>query len=189
MNLFRLTAALLLTAATALSAHAATYNYNGNEFGHDYINPTPSRMVASFTFDIADDFSGLLGGMPWMEQPPLAWSASAGALSIDSNTPGAALSYRFSFEKGVMTGWYFDLTTKDNTLQSLSENYIFFGPNMAHDIALIGSPATQSAAIYGNQGTWTISAVPEPETYLMLGAGLAVLAVARRKQKQSIAKQ
>lgn len=108
---------------------------------------------------------------------------------MNSNTPGALLTYDFTFEKGAMKGWFFNIESGSSNLQSLSTNYSFFAPNDAHDIALHTDTALHAAAVWNEQGTWTISAVPEPESYLMLGAGLAVLLAARRKQKQFIAKQ
>jgi hypothetical protein len=189
MNLFRLTAALLLTAASALSAQAATYNYTGNDFTFDTINASNSRLLASFTFDIADDFSGSLKDLPWSQQTPLAWSTSAGAHSINSTGPGSFGVFDFRFEKGDVKEWYFHLLGQNGSVQSLSTDYSFFAPNEAHDIAFSSANGIDVASVHAAQGTWTTSPVPEPESYLMLGAGLAVLAAARRKQKQFIAKQ
>lgn len=185
MNFFHLSAALLLTAASALSAQAATtFNYTGNEFTADYINASKGRLLASFTFDIADDFSGTLDDLPWTQRTPLAWSTSVGSHSMNSAMPGALGGVNLRFEKGAVTGWYFHLISDTGAVQSLSADYSFFAPNQAHDIAFSYVHGIDSAAVYGAQGSWTTAPVPEPETYLMLGAGLAVVAAARRKQKQ-----
>jgi hypothetical protein len=54
-----------------------------------------------------------------------------------------------------------------------------------HGIILRGLTTTGASAWIDNATITTVSAVPEPETYAMLLAGLGVLgAAARRKQKE-----
>ncbi|NHZ36929.1 PEP-CTERM sorting domain-containing protein [Massilia rubra] len=189
MNLLRLSATLLLTAASALSAQAATYNYTGNEFAFDGINPTNSRVLASFTFNVADDYSGSLDGFRGSHTNQITWSGSAGALELSSSASNYLNRYYFQIENGIVKAWYFSMSNDLGEIMSLSANHVRYAPNEAIDRATVWASGVKGAVLIGDQGTWTTSPVPEPASYLMFGAGLAVLLAARRKQKQSIATQ
>lgn len=189
MNFPRLGAALLLTAASALSAQAATYKYTGKEFAFDGINPTNSRVLASFTFNVADDYSGSLDGFRGSQTNQITWSGSAGALKLSSSESNYLNQYHFQLENGIVKAWHFSMSNDLGEIMSLSANHVRYAPNEAIDQATVWAPWVAGAVLTGDQGSWTTSPVPEPASYLMLGAGLAILLAARRKQTPSIAPQ
>ncbi|AVR97847.1 PEP-CTERM sorting domain-containing protein [Pseudoduganella armeniaca] len=183
MKLRSAVSAVTLALVTVCSAQAAVYTYTGNLATFDTINSEPSRIIAHFEFDFENSTMAQYDTYAFK-----SWDVSYGGMKF-SSAAGNALFNRFTFDAGKnVTGWYFDafdVEYPDHTqnVQSISENFIFFGPNEAHDIAIVKNPL-ETASVYGNSGTWSIApSVPEPATYLMLGLGLAAVGFASRKRQ------
>lgn len=175
--------ALAVALATAGAAQAAVYTYTGNTAAFDSIHSEPSRIVAHFDFDFENSYEAVNDVYTFK-----SWDVSYGCIKL-SSAAGHDLWNRFTFDAAMnVTGWYFSAGDPDvlgavRSIQSLSENFIFFGPNEANDIAIVQDPF-RAAAVYGNPGVWSIApSVPEPATYLMLGLGLAAVGLASRKQR------
>ena len=178
-----LAAATLAIASCA--AQAEVYVYHGNAFEFDSIGTSP--VVATFDFDFAHSDMAQYDTYAFK-----SWDVRAGSIHL-SSANGDLLSNRFSFDGSRnVTGWFFNAGKPsedyaDGNIQSISENYSFFAPNIAHDIVLAGDPL-QSASIYGNQGTWTtVSPVPEPDIAVLVAAGGITCALLRRRQKRAAA--
>ncbi|AXA89896.1 PEP-CTERM sorting domain-containing protein [Massilia sp. YMA4] len=182
MKLRSAVSAVALALVSVCSAQAAVYTYTGNIAEFDYINSAPTRIVAHFEFDFANS--------PMADYDIYAlksWDVSYGGIKL-SSAAGNGLLNNFTFDADMnVTGWFFnasdslDYAQYTQNIQSLSENFIFFAPNEAHDIIL---DTAGSAAVYRNQGSWSVApSVPEPATYLMLGLGLAAVGFASRKRQ------
>ncbi|GGY38099.1 PEP-CTERM sorting domain-containing protein [Pseudoduganella albidiflava] len=188
MKLHQFALAAALAVATLGSAQAGIYTYTGNLATHDYIGDAPSRIVAHFEFDFENS-----PGAEYHMYEFKSWDVSYGSIHL-SSAAGNGLMNSFTFDAAMnITGWFFNASDTaepwlyNENLQSLSENFLGHAPNEASDIALLQNPL-RSAAVYGNQGTWTLApAVPEPATYLMLGAGLAAVGFASRKRRAQAA--
>jgi hypothetical protein len=172
-------------AAISFAAKANVYTYTGNAFDFDTIGTTP--IIATFEFDFANSS---MASYDWYEFK--SWDVRSGYIHL-SSANGDSQMNRFSFDgSGNITGWFFNVGKQsgdyaDGNIQSLSDNYLFFAPNVAHDIVLIGNPV-QSASIYGNQGTWThTSDVPEPMSISLLAVGGMAWIAARRRDKRKAA--
>ncbi|WBS05607.1 PEP-CTERM sorting domain-containing protein [Pseudoduganella sp. SL102] len=188
MKLHQFALAAALAVAALGSAQAGIYTYTGNFATHDTIGDAPTRIIAHFEFDFENSPSAEYNAYEFK-----SWDVSYGSIHL-SSAAGNGLMNRFTFDTAMnITGWFFNASDTaepwnyNANIQSLSDNFIFYAPNEAHDIALLENPL-RSAAVYGNQGTWTLApAVPEPATYLMLGAGLAAVGFASRKRRRQAA--
>lgn len=166
----------------SFAAQADVYTYTGKAFDFDSIGTTP--IVATFEFDLANSPMAAYDTYDFK-----SWDVRSGFVHL-SSANGDVLMNRFSFDASRnITGWFFNAGKQsgnyaEGNIQSLSGDYLFFAPNMAHDIVLVGDPL-QSASVYDNQGTWTRMAyVPEPTSLLLLAAG-GIAGAAMRSRKKS----
>lgn len=176
--------AVALALVSVCSAQAAVYTYTGNLATFDTINSEPTRVIAHFEFDFDNWWSG--AGNIYVFK---SWDVNYGGIKL-SSAAGNGLSNRFTFDADKnVTGWFFNASDTPayepakQSIQSISENFLFFSPNEAYDIVVIRDPL-EVASVHEAPGTWSIApSVPEPATYLMLGLGLTAVGFASRKRQ------
>lgn len=163
LNLKKLAIAALL--ATPMLASATTYTF-----------------VGSWTVD---------QGPNWWDNPAVYSGQEAAALLFG----GVASDYAISIDANSIThtAWYDGWGVHSGTVADnvFAENFHFDTGGSGYNSA----PGTGSAysayvhdGIYGAQFTnyaYRINPVPEPETYALMGLGLAAVAVARMRRKAS----
>lgn len=157
-------AAVLLGALTLQTAQAASFNFIGN-VSFSTGSPSLRGEAISGRFSYSDAAAALAG-----------FDGTAELLSLDVSFLGqtyhlgqAADPYA-QFEDGVLVGPNAGFTNGGTTLQLQS----FFG----------GKGFTYTVGGFDSLGHLSISAVPEPSTWALGLAGLAVIgALARRRQQ------
>jgi hypothetical protein len=179
-----------LAAATlglaSLTAQATVYTYTGNAFDFDTIGLAPGHVTARFEFDFDNS---PFAAWDWYNFK--SWDMRAGSVHLSSAQNDVLLS-RFSFDSAMnITGWYFgghdseSLSDYTKAISSLSSDYSFYAPNQASDIVIVKNPL-HSASIYGNQGSWSVSAsVPEPTSLFLMVIGAAACAGLRNRHARA----
>jgi hypothetical protein len=174
---------LLMVLATPAANAATTFHYAGNPFTTSPSGLVGASIDASVTFQDAvlpTGFSGDLYG-----DSVAAWSIQIvqmpSSLLNNGNSVNGQWPLWFHFENGAITGW--QLLATPATASALQ----LFTTNDSSHLQLCSTcdyyhgPTTGDYALISNQpGAWTVAQVPEPETYMMLLAGLGLVFLARR---------
>lgn len=150
---------LALALAGAGLAQAATYNFSGS-----FENaPATPVLSGSFSFDDAVVAAGGLDG-------DFALTALSLIFQGQTYTLAQAASPSVTFEGGLMTGPNAAFTTPAGHTLLLQS---FFG----------ASSFTYSVSGNEQLGNLSISAVPEPESYALMLAGLGIVGFLARRRK------
>ena len=179
-TVFRLAAIAAVLAASAAAHADVTYTYTGNDFTDGAMSPysTSDHLsgILKFTAALGSNFS-------YKQVFPISFSFTGGvAGDAVTSFDGGGGFYAQTDATGVIDGWYIagSPVSSNNYIQSQFTRYDgaqfdYFKNN------------GNSASVTGNAGHWdvTVAAVPEPETYALMLAGLGALGmVARRRKSQ-----
>jgi hypothetical protein len=173
----------LIGFAGTSSAGDLTYTYTGNWFEKNDITAEPSRLIAHFVFDF-DHSPGAADHFYTIK----SWDVSAAGMNFGTATPSFFFNPQFIFDSNMnVVEWKMaDAKTSSDWsgFSSVSSGFSYDGRAM--DLAASYVTAGPYASVYDKPGVWTVSAVaavPEPSIYLSLTAGLACLALVRRKSQ------
>jgi hypothetical protein len=174
----------VLSLFTTPSIHAATtFLYTGNSFTTSSSGLAGRSIGASVTFEDAVMTAGFTGDL--YGDSVAAWSIQIvqmpSSLLNNGNSVNGQWPLWFHFENGAITDW--QLLATPATASALQ----LFTTNDSSHLQLCPTcdyyhgPTTGDYALVSNQpGTWIVAQVPEPETYMMLLAGLGLVFLARR---------
>lgn len=179
-----LLSAAILGFFTSPGIHAAsTFHYSGNPFATSPSGLAGTSIGASVTFEDSVMTAGFTGDL--YEDSVAAWSIQVlqipGSLLNIGNSVNGQWPLWFHFENGAITGW--QLLAAPVAASALE----LFTTNGSSHLQLCPTcdyyhgPTTGDYALISDQpGTWTVAQVPEPETYMMLLAGLGIVFFSRR---------
>jgi hypothetical protein len=197
--------------AVSASAVEYTYTYTGSPFTN-ILAPSESPLITTSDFLTLSFTTTALLGNNMVDQtastPILNWSVSDGSQSYSNSTPNTYLSIAFTTNAvGTITQWesyaILNSTTPWNVSSPAQYQDIIslWMPSKGLTSACCGGYGVDGVYIpvqdpnsymdynWNSPGTWkvTVSAVPEPETYAMLLAGLGLMGfiAARRKKDPS----
>jgi hypothetical protein len=170
--------AILLLAAVPVSA-AVTYNYTGNSYESVMDSSLGNNLTASFTFDIADDYTGFEAFTVTENNPTInditSWSVTSGTITLSSENSDYEAGASFRFDNGVIAEWYFAvgenpgyyLASYNSTAYGVFDSGINYYNGTSNEVS-------------GKPGTWS-APVPIPPSLFLLGSGLAGLAGFRKR--------
>ncbi|MBA5638580.1 PEP-CTERM sorting domain-containing protein [Duganella sp. LX20W] len=164
----------LLGIAGICSAADTTYTYTGNLFEQNDITSTPSRLVAHFVFDFDHAVQG--AGHSYAIKH---WDVEAAGLQFSDAMPMFLQYFHFNFDSNKnIVDWQFSAADASHMSGFLSISSLYGQPADLAGVNVISGPW---ASVFDRPGSWSVSAVPEPATYLSLIGGLGLLAAVRRR--------
>jgi hypothetical protein len=134
-------------------------------------------------------------GSHFLDLTDYAYSKFGGVSQSVSTTPGA--TYKLTFDLGSSSNYGLPssiLADAGTTQQSFSVNSAAINHWTSFSMTFTASSATTTIGLTGNQGpnyigldNVAVVAVPEPETYAMMLAGLGLMGFIARRRKQRVA--
>ena len=192
MKISKLLTALLVTALGSV-AQATTFSYSYTSL-EDGISPLSHTFSGTFEGNLngnlitgLSNITGLIDGVAY----PGSGNLSQGYLASPLYTQGVFGDAVVSLD-GTQNNFIF-LNSTGPVGSSTSNNWTFYFASFSGGSTVYQRRLPQNNAFYSDStpsAHWSvhaISAVPEPETYAMLLAGLGVMgAVARRRQSKQV---
>jgi hypothetical protein len=178
----------VLGTASLCSAGTVTYNYTGNDYttcAGTYCTGGPYALSVSFTTTLT---GSALDNLPFTDIASTITSftfTDGSGLTINNSNGYFSDFYISTNASGNFVGWLIggcpSLPTGCNTeMQTNWDSPFGFIPGA--DFSETTSSFAGSYGFIGSDpGTWT-STTPEPETWLLIGAGLGAVALVRRKR-------
>lgn len=184
-KLLKITA--LILALLPISSYAQTFNFSYQFGSGDLITGSLTGDLNGLYVDNISNVSVALNGTPFVGSPnlfhPLWNEASPGCCggNWDSGTPAVVST------DGNLNSFMFvdtDVPTDTNFMNSFY--YVNTSGGLHHIAAYIKSPlANYFDSGADNASKWSLTPVPEPETYAMMMMGLGLIGfVARRRKNQ-----
>ncbi|MEB0023222.1 PEP-CTERM sorting domain-containing protein [Actimicrobium sp. CCI2.3] len=155
-----------------------TYTYTGNNFSTSATSPYSTSDHLSGVLDFAEALGPNLG---YQRVAPVSFSFT-GSVVGDSVTNTANITDSGFFVRtnaaGVIDGWYIGISSPGNFFVQ-SQHTLYDGVQFDYF-----GKAGGHGSVLANAGQWavTVSAVPEPETYAMLLAGLGLMGFMSRRK-------
>jgi len=200
MKRFLLAAAIILHFLSGAANANTTYTYEGLDYTyagnsnalHDPLSMA-NHIVFSFTTNEPLQFGNDIIYLPWTTAPITSWSFSDGTTSLSS--ANSAAFYDIRVQPSASATRIFDNWAISVRLETPNYPTIFNTSHIEGEQLNMGSPNNNliydwSQNQYGNyggnwgpSGSWILTAVPEPEIYAMLIAGLGLLGFMARRKK------
>lgn len=164
--------AFLVAFVPMTAANATVVTYTGNPFTESVgpfgtldVDPAEGTSInASFTVD-----KSLAGSGSFTANDIISWSATAvGGFTITSTTPDSQLTALFDYANNQITVGEWAASAPPNA-------QIFSYSDYTRDDGATNNVYSQANIVFGNPGTYEVSAVPLPGTVGMLGTALLVL--------------
>jgi len=163
--------------------HAASisdgFTYNNYYYGADALTVAPSfggHLASSLTFD--SSITSSFTGSAYVAQV-IDWNFTTGSITLTPNN--STLVYgMFTFTNGQLTNT-FTAFSQDHSLPVWLDFTLAYG-----NISITAKDHELGVTKSGINGPWVssaVAAVPEPETYAMLFAGLGLISVISRRNK------
>lgn len=150
-----------LGATSSISNIVINFDYTGG------LNPAISHTFNGYPDATLDPYYSYIT-IGNDAQTIVGWEIDKSFRAITSPHPGAVIT------AGYLPGWDESLSYKPYCVLDCT----------AFDRILLDDA---SVWVYNNPGTWTVTFVPESETYAMLMAGLGILGAVARRRKQKAA--
>ncbi|MEI6741141.1 MAG: PEP-CTERM sorting domain-containing protein, partial [Gemmatimonadaceae bacterium] len=173
--------AALLAIAAPVNAAVTTYTYSGFEFS-SVKGPytTSDRVTGSIT--LASSLPSNL--TTFTAVAPISFSFGDGVDTLTNTSLNVGSLFAFKTDaSGEIYAW--QAVVYVGSASQLSINTVNApGILPVYDAVYVNSGNTAYGQILNSPGTWTVTAVPEPETYAMFLAGLGLLGVHWRRRSR-----
>lgn len=164
-----LTSGMASAADVSQGTQALSFDNGTAYFGHSFTSASAGDTFADkFTFSGSGVLSAFVGAFT---SPQLLDAIEISNFQV-FNSAG------FSLDGTKWSQGAFDSWTADSTGTLLNDTY---------SVLVTGKLLTSAVTSYG--GSVTVSAVPEPETFAMLAAGLGIIGFAGRRRNKDAKKQ
>lgn len=173
--------AALMTFAAPVNAAPTTYTYSGATFDIVSAQYTFSDRVSG-SITLANALASNLTS--FVTVTPIAFSLSDGITTLSNTTSQVGSLFAFKTDAlGEIYQWQAVVYVGSVSQYAIST---VNAPGIygANDHAYVNSGNSAYGQILNQPGTWTITAVPEPESYAMLLAGLAMIGGLARRRTQ-----
>lgn len=173
-----LSVSLVLLSTPALAN--VIYQYQGNTFDQIFDEDPPTgtydtTMSVAGSFELAAPLGADLGFQS-ISASVLSFSFSDGRRTITESTPGGSLSVFVATDgSGDVAAWSIEVLDAQRAGILMSSA----GGSVADEASFAGSGGFDFG-LATSPGTWTV--VPEPSTAPLLGLGLSVLGLRRRRR-------
>ena len=185
-----LLAGLFAALAAPRSSARETYTYAGNHFTSFQYGDPPAgsyttAMSVSGSFEVASAFTPFVG----YNFTPLAYEFTDGRNLFSSASPaGSAYFEIVTNASGEIDWWNIQLRdepTPGNIRQIMtgSPGALLGQDSGVIQVSIEGAVSGDDGWINSQPGSWSVTAVPEPETYALMLAGLALLGCTARRRK------
>lgn len=173
--------AALLSFSATVNAAVTTYTYTGVNF-NSVKGPYTTNDSVTGSITLANALASNLTS--YTSVAPTSFSFSDGINTVTNATPNVGSLFAFKTDaSGDILQWQVTVYTG---LVSQFSIATINAPGLlgADDHVYVNSGNTAYGQILNSPGTWTVTAVPEPESYVMLMAGLGLIGCISRRRKQ-----
>ena len=173
--------AFLLSYGVIANAANVTYTYTGNDFTSTTLpsSYTTSDSVTGF-ITLAAPLAANINSFPATSLTPVSFSISNGVQTINTLASGDYFGFKTD-ASGNISQW--QVAVNGTNLHISTVNF----PGVLGVFDSTSNNAdTDGAQNLNLAGTWSISAVPEADTYAMMVAGLGLIGLRLRRRADSV---
>jgi hypothetical protein len=207
----------LVSAGVALPSHAVTYNWDFGNLLSGSFSPSATFATLSatttdnmhFVFDlkannldalftsgafltalsVSDTNAGKAADPTSVSLAPGTWGVSSVGLKANASGPGGSSvwDFDFTYPTSGASGGSLRLTALEEVKWNATFKSATFFNDPAFAIHVQGLTKAQGGSAWYTSVDHAVTPIPEPQTYLMLLAGLGLMGfVARRRQQDSV---